>query len=180
MAKNVNEVAQELVKQGLKKEVVTIKDVLYVGEKMITIVIDKEVNTAKKTEQGAIEIVKSDTINVAIWQLRLAMLEHRRLNVCTSVFGISFRDAKQLLKGMKIAMIDEEVKQGDEYSNPFHKEQQKITLQNDVVLHHVVEFLEVADEGKQIVMEQTMKAKLGQDGFLKWMEQRVMDTCNDW
>lgn len=173
MAKNFNEVAQELVKQGKQVVNVTVMETNFVGDRYIEVKIDKQVKACKQQEDKTFAIVDTDTIHLSKFVLQQMFMEHRRLNV-VNLYKVTYTDIKQLLKGMQLRCVVVEVTAGDEYQNPFSDNEPKV-MDKDVVLYYPIEMLEIAKEGKEIAQEQAIRLKLGEDAFVKYIAQKVMD-----
>ena len=174
MAKNFNEVAQELVKQGMKKEMVKV-ELCNSFAKKLKLQIDKELEVLCKQEDGTFVIAKSKEIWVDNWQVIKAMLEHPKLSLATDIFQLNFSETNAFFEGVELEVLVEKVSAGDEYINPFSdlKEEKAWVAPHDTTIVHVIGFGTLPKETKERVKERAMAKKLTPSQFTQYIEQKL-------
>jgi hypothetical protein len=146
------EVFAQLIKQGAKQvKDVTIKNVTVTPQDeyiRLGLTLNKEVDGFKQEEDGTYTPAPTKVIFVSAFSVA-ALLKENDDAAFAANHLIKHPDALgMILSRAKITIVQQEVKEGSEYKNPFSDSAEPVTFDHDVIINHISD-IELSDFGKK-------------------------------
>ena len=144
------EVIAQLIKQGAKQvKDVTIKNVTVTPQDeyvRLGLTINKEVDGYRANEDGTYEPAKVKVIFVSAFTVA-ALLKDNDDAAFAANHLIKHPDAMgMILSRANISIVQEEVKAGEEYKNPFSDTAEAVVFDHDTIINHIAD-IKLSDFG---------------------------------
>lgn len=146
------EIIAQLLKEGAKKvSDITIKNVTVTVMDEYTrlgLTLNKEVDGFKANDDGSYEPAKTNVIFVSAFSIA-ALLKENDDAAFAANHLVKHPDAMaMILSRAKITVVQQSVKEGAEYKNPFAGENaQTVTFDHNTIINHIVD-IQLSDFGK--------------------------------
>ena len=139
----VKEIVEQLIKNGCKEvKGLTIKNVTprdLTTYTRLGITLESGVDFAKTDEEtGEVSVVKNEIIFASTYSIAALMKEMEEAAFAANIIAENGVLCALILSRAKIDIVQQYVKAGNEYANPFSKEATPETYDTDKIMNHIV------------------------------------------
>ena len=137
------EVIASLLKNGgVAVKDVKVKNVNAVGMDTyvrVSLTLDKEVDGYRANEDGTYSLGKTNVIFVSLYSLTSVLKDNEHTAFAVNHILENVKAIGVLLSGATISIIQEPVKEGTDYVNPWSNKGESVKIEHDSIFNHVID-----------------------------------------
>ena len=140
---NKKEVIAALLKNGgVAVKGVKVKNVNAVGMDTyvrVSLTLDREVDGYRANEDGTYSLGKTNVIFISLYSLTSVLKDNENAAFAVNHILENVKSIGVLLSGATIDIIQEPVKEGTDYVNPWSTKAESVKIEHDSIFNHVIE-----------------------------------------